>query len=115
MTRDDCEIISKLYYSNCLIEAIRAKIKNPKVRLYFCLPYRMPSGQIRSSHVVWDDGKFSYDFSDQNWSDTGKFWQYFWYKGCIRRWSLDFAKSFSIRRNRMAKKSWRRRKYRVLS
>lgn len=32
------EIVSKEYRSNCMVEAIKAKIRNPKVKIYFCKP-----------------------------------------------------------------------------
>lgn len=102
----DCEIISAFYYSNCLLEALKAKVLNPRTELHFCLPYKRPSRGIGSSHVLWEDDDYSYDFSDEEWDDSGKFWQYFWYRGCIRRWPKEFAGSFSAKRNRMAKKSW---------
>lgn len=108
--RNKCEFVSPFYYSNCLFEAIRAKIANPKIKLYFCKPYRKPTGAIGSLHVLWEDDNYSYDFSDGNWEDNGKFWQYFLYKGCIRRWPKDFARKFSSMRNRTAKKSWRKKK-----
>lgn len=100
--------ITNFYYSNCWIEAIKAKLKNPSIKLYVCNPYKGLSGDIRSGHVMWEDENYSYDFSDENWDDFGKFWQYFWYRGCIRQWPKNFAKEFSEKRNRMAKKSWKR-------
>lgn len=100
MHRKDCKIISEGYYSNCLIEAIKAKIRNPSIKLHFCKPYRKPNGRIGSMHILWEDDNYSYDFSDIDWSDNGHFWQYFWYKGYIRQWPKDFAKKFSSKRNR---------------
>ena len=34
----DFKIISDEYYSNCMIEAIKAKLHNPQVKVYFCKP-----------------------------------------------------------------------------
>lgn len=92
--KNTCQFITKEYYSNCIIEALKAKIKNRKVKLYFCPPYRKKTGKIASMHVVWEDENFSYDFSDLDWSDNGHWWQCFWYKGLVRRWPKEFAKDY---------------------
>ena len=33
MRKQSYEIVSKEYYSNCMMEALKAKIHNPKVKL----------------------------------------------------------------------------------
>lgn len=107
MKKTDCEFLTKFYYSNCVVEMIKAKIKNPRLKIYLCLPY-VVENRIRSIHIMWQDENYSYDFSDENWEDDRSFWCYFWYKGVIRRWPKNFAETFSERRNRFAKRTWRR-------
>ena len=91
--RHQDKIISEEFYSNCLFEAIKAKLKNPKVKLYFRKPY-LSGLHIRSMHVLWEDEDYSYDFSDGDYDDSQVFWKYFWHKGYIRRWRKDFARRF---------------------
>ena len=44
-------------YSNCLFEAIKAKIKDPKNVYIFRVPKRFSGGAI---HFMWYDGKKYY-------------------------------------------------------
>lgn len=92
------EVVSKNYMSNCLIEAIKAKIKHPlRVHLYFCKPQW--GNHFQNLHVMWDDGEYSYDFSDV--LDTQLFWwECFLYLGHIRRFKSGMAQKYSGFRNR---------------
>lgn len=94
------QIITNEFSSNCLIEAIKAKCKNPKdVKLYFCWPYIKPTGGLGSMHLLWEDKNYSYDFSDAEYSDNHSFIELFWYRGYIRRWPKGFARRFAKHRN----------------
>lgn len=93
------KIVSKKYYSNCLIEAIKAKIRNPKtVKIYFCKPRITENGHFQMLHFMWTDGIADYDFSDLN--NNEKHWyQTFLFCGCIRKFQLGFAKRYTEYRN----------------
>ena len=62
------------FYSNCLLEAIKAKIKAPKyIHIFFVKPH----------HFMWHDIRddMVYDFYQK---DTFNRWyQILWYEGCI--------------------------------
>ena len=58
------EVISKDYISNCLIEVIKAKMRNPQVKIYFCRPRITENGNFQSLHFMWEDENGSYDFSE---------------------------------------------------
>lgn len=99
------EIIRGPYYSNCIIEALKAKLKNLHTKFYLCMPYKKKSGKIGSMHALWEDDNYSYDFSDIDWSDNKGWWSYFWYEGYIRRWPKEFARDYkeyrkSVSRNK---------------
>lgn len=53
-------IISDEFYSNCLIQALKAKIKNPcKVKIK-CIPPHL--NECFCPHLMWHDGEYTYDF-----------------------------------------------------
>lgn len=92
------EVVSKNYLSNCLIEAIKAKLRHPKtVKLYFCKPKW--GIHFQNLHVMWDDGEYSYDFSDT--LDTQLlWWECFLYLGHIRKFKQGTSERYSKFRNR---------------
>lgn len=95
MKNSSFKYVPPAYYSNCLIEAIKAKLKNPKIKLYLCKPT-----STQSFHIMWDDGYHTYDFSDFPERDVHlKWFQCLVYKGCIRRFKSGFAKKYSKIRN----------------
>lgn len=70
---------SKEFYSNCLIEAVKAKLRNPKIKMMYCPAY---FNEVPCPHWMWTDGSKEYDFS------TGllHWWQWIWHKGRIREY-----------------------------
>lgn len=94
------EVVTEKYYSNCMVEAVRAKIRNPQVKIYFCRPIKNKNGKFQSCHFMWSDGKFDYDFSD--FSDSGH--KNLIFRGAIRRFDYGFAYRYAKYRNRMRKK-----------
>lgn len=46
-------IISKDFYSNCLLEALKAKLKNPKVKITYISPF---ANEVFCPHFLWSDG-----------------------------------------------------------
>lgn len=93
------EIISKEYRSNCMIEAIKAKIRNPKVKIYFCKPRITENGRFQMFHFMWTDGKADYDFSDLNDGEM-PWYKDFIFKGVIRKFELGFAEKYTRYRNK---------------
>lgn len=68
------------YYSNCLIEAIKAKLRHPfKVKIKY-IPAHL--NEVFCPHLMWHDGEYTYDF----WA-SGKLkpLQILWHKGTIRK------------------------------
>lgn len=52
--------ISEYFYSNCLIEAIKAKIRHPiKIKIKY-IPARL--NEVFCPHLMWHDGEYTYDF-----------------------------------------------------
>ena len=47
------EIVSHEYYSNCLFEAVKAKLRDPRIRLYFCRPRITENGRFQMFHFMW--------------------------------------------------------------
>lgn len=94
------KIISDGYYSNCMIEAIRAKIHNPRIKLYFCKPRMAGNGRFQMFHFMWSDGIADYDFSDLN-DEEIPWYKSFIFKGHLRRFEKGFAKRYSIYRNNL--------------
>ena len=89
--------ITDSYYSNCLIEAIKAKLKNPKVKIYCC-----PPNHREFPHFMWSDGEHDYDFSDYD-DRVQQWWHCLLFKGKIRQYRLNFAKEYSEKRRARAK------------
>lgn len=87
--------ITNFYYSNCLIEALKAKIKNKSIKIYYCKP-SLKKHQM--AHFMWTDGIQDYDFSDKE-SDHLSWYNCLWFKGAIRSFPLGFAKKYSQLRN----------------
>lgn len=96
----DFSYITETYSSNCLFEAIKAKIKNPSnVTIYFCKPRITENGNFQWLHFEWTDQNFSFDFSDNGETEL-PWYRTFWYKGRIRQFNKDFAKRYSDYRNK---------------
>lgn len=102
--KDKFRYITGKYRSNCLIEAVKAKIKNPKVKIYFCKP-RITKGGKLLPHFMWSDGKHDFDFSDSDDEDTSLRWyKCICFKGRIRQFEYGFAKRYSEWCNRQSRK-----------
>ncbi len=94
------EYITPEFKSNCLLEALKAKVQNmSQVKLYFCRSRITENGRFQWMHLMWSDGENDYDFSDKSDRDCS-FWEYFWYSGAIRKFPLGFAEKYSKYRNK---------------
>ena len=51
------EVISRDYISNCLIEAVRAKLRKNQVKIYICRPRITENGHFQMFHCMWEDEK----------------------------------------------------------
>ena len=98
MNKTNFEIISKEYRSNCMIEAIKEKMKNKKVKIYFCKPRITENGNFQMFHFMWSDGKYDYDFSNTN-DEKMPWYKVLYFNGYIRKFELGFAKEYTRYRN----------------
>jgi len=98
------KIASGYYVSNCLMEVLKAKIRNSNVTIYFCKPRVTENGRFQMFHFMWDDGTADYDFSDDNRIEY--FSPMLLFKGAVRQFELGFAEKYSRYRNKR-----NRRKY----
>ena len=92
------KFISGEFYSNCLIEVIKAKMRNKNVTIYFCKPRITENGRFQMCHFMWSDGVADYDFSDREEHNL-KWYQCLWFKGAIRQFEYGFGKRYSDFRN----------------
>ena len=87
------EIIKGPFWSNCLFEAVKAKIKHPfmvKVTI-------VPRSEANCPHFLWSDGEYDYDFGVER-RLTGI--QILLFRGYIRRRKLGFNKKYKERMRR---------------
>ena len=81
------ENIKGPFYSNCFLEAAKAKLKHPfAVKLTIVL--RSEAG---CPHFLWSDGNADYDFGVEEHL-TGCY--IFWFKGYIRKRNLGFNERY---------------------
>ena len=94
------EIITSDYYSNCLIEAVKAKIHNPKIKITIVMPW---GNEVFCPHVLWSDGVNDFDFGNEGKGDK---WIKNWtlHKGHIRKRKLGFNEKYKC-----VCKAWHRR------
>ena len=87
------EIIKGPFWSNCLFETLKAKIKHPfivKVTI-------VPRSEANCPHFLWSDGEYDYDFGVER-RLTGV--QILLFRGYIRRRKLGFNKKYKERMRR---------------
>lgn len=83
----DDEQQSKIFYSNCLIEALKAKIKDPKnVKILF-VPKKLNGRNRIGFHCFWKIDDLIYDFKCE--SKVKHFWQMLLFKGYVRANSFE--------------------------
>lgn len=94
MSRENFQYVTPEYVSNCLIEAAKAKLKDPRrVKLYFCKPNKR-----QMFHFMWSDSKADYDFSDRGHGKT-LWYKCLLFKGQIRQFRKGFAAQYARQRN----------------
>lgn len=94
------ERISKDFYSNCFIEAIRAKIKDPRhVKIFICWS---KYNEAPCPHIMWSDGKADYDFGTSDYIPIFFAWTI--HRGHIRKRRLGSAQRYIQYRKRMYSK-----------
>lgn len=99
MSNKSFTYITETFTSNCMLEAIKAKIKNPSnVTIYFCKPRITENGNFQWLHFMWSDGVHDYDFSDDE-ATSLPWYKCFLFKGKIRQFNLGFAKRYQTYRN----------------
>ena len=72
--------MNTMFYSNCLIEAIKAKFRHPfKVKIKY-VPAHL--NEVFCPHIMWHDGEYTYDFYAKGYLTP---FQRLWHKGIIRK------------------------------
>jgi hypothetical protein len=89
------DVISKDFYSNCFVQAMKRKIRHPfKVKLTYIRPKYGESFPF-VPHFLWSDGEYDYDFGVEKYL---KAYQVFWFKGNIRRRNLGWNEEYKQKR-----------------
>lgn len=70
--------MDKEFYSNCFIEAFKAKLRNPGVKLMY-LPAFL--NEVPCPHMMWLDSEGEHDF---HFCSKLPWYKWFWHKGKIR-------------------------------
>ena len=81
-----CEIMkatSGYFYSNCLIEALKAKLHDRRVKMY---RFHKSDNVVYCPHIMWSDGEYDYDFGIEQHIPLLAAWTI--HKGHIRRYRL---------------------------
>ena len=81
-------IISKDFYSNCLFEALKAKLKNPKIKITYVSPF---VNEVFCPRFLRSDGVNDYDFGIERHL---KLHERLWFKGHIRQRALGFNEKY---------------------
>ena len=68
----------RYFYSNCFIEMVKAKLKNPKVKIMY-LPAFL--NEVPCPHWMWLDEEGEHDF---HYRGKLPWYKWFWHKGHIR-------------------------------
>lgn len=93
------EIISRDFYSNCLLEAIKVKLKNWKnIKITYISPFE---NLVFCPHVMWSDGRYDYDFGNEGKRDS-TILNWTLHKGHIRKRKLGFNQKC-----KMIRRKWR--------
>ena len=77
----------EMFYSNCMIEALKRKIADPK-NIKITVVFK---SEARCPHFLWSDGKNDYDFGVEK---RLRWWEIFWFKGSIRKRNLGFNQKY---------------------
>lgn len=97
------KIVSKDYYSNCLIEAIKAKLKDWKhIKITYVSPF---DNEVFCPHILWSDGRYDYDFGNEGKGDQGLA-NWTLHKGHIRQRELGYNEKYK----RVCKKYTKKRR-----
>ena len=91
------EIVKGPFWSNCLLEAVKAKIRHPsRVKVTV-----VPRSEAHCPHFLWSDGEYDYDFGVER-RLVGA--QILLFQGYIRRRGLRFNQKYKERMH----KTWGR-------
>lgn len=87
--------MGECFYSNCLIEIIKAKIRNPKIKITYISPF---INEVFCPHWLWSDDKYDYDFGVEK---ELRGLQVLFFKGHIRKRKLGFNEKYKAMRKRV--------------
>lgn len=68
-----------LYYSNCILEALKAKFEKMDRKVYFLLGY---VDNVPIPHMFWEEDGYYYNFYAPG---DVHLYNVLWHKGCIQR------------------------------
>ena len=103
---DKFKIISKDFYSNCLIEALKAKLKHwNKIKITNVSPF---DNEVFCPHILWSDGKYDYDFGNEGQGDQGIL-NWTLHKGHIRQRCLGYNQKYKRTCKKWAERNKKRR------
>lgn len=71
----------KPYLSNCLVEAVIAKIKNPKIKLYLWKDHKK---RFHGLHIYWLDAGKYYHHTMPNPNDITNLFEFMIHEGSIQ-------------------------------
>ena len=89
------EYISHSFYSNCLIQAMKAKLKDWKNVKITYIPPKYGESYFFVPHFLWSDGVNDYDFGIEKHL---KLHEVFFFKGRIRRRPLGWNRKYKAMR-----------------
>ena len=99
MAKQKVEYLTEPFYSNCFIEAVKAKVRHP-LSIKITVVKRSEAG---CPHFLWGDGKNDFDFGIEK-QLTGL--EKIWYKGQIRKRRLGFNERYK----RLMQEMWSNRR-----
>ena len=99
--------VSKIHYSNCVVEALVQKLKNPKLRLRV-FPARYNA--VPFPHLYWQDENYDYDFTGIYWVP---WYRRLWYRGFTRRRDHGYIEKLKWVKIALRKREQIRRKQKI--
>ena len=86
--------VIKNNYTNCLIEAIKAKIKNPKIILKIWIDHKQ---KYHGFHIYWEDnGRYFHHSAINGENIRFNILHYIWHEGSIKELYLKYERKYHI-------------------
>ena len=88
----DTNTFKKCYYSNCIFEAIRAKIMFRNIKILYIPP---SLNEVFCPHFFWTDGIYEYEFRTDK---KMKWYQVFWFEGYVKKHNVGCVRNYIEKR-----------------